>query len=301
MSIIFKGLSAFPITPLTDRDIDEAAFIHLITRLTNAGVDSIGAAGSTGSYPFMSRQERARVAQLAVKHAGETPVLVSIGAIRLRDVLQYAEDAQKAGVKALLLPPMSYMPLREEEVFALYETVSQNVSVPIIIYDTPGTTQFHFSDELTQRIARLPHISSIKIPSAFPTPDAALERLKRFREGGTPSSLTLGVSGDPTAAESLMAGAKIWYSEWGGLFPNLARALTDAAITHDKERVASIQKTFHPFWEMSHRYGGSLRVIASCAEIMGLTTQPCLPLPLQGVSEKDRETLAQLIKSHQPS
>lgn len=93
---MFSGLSAFPLTPMNEDRIDEAAFVGLLERLNAAGVDSIGALGSTGSYAYLTREERARVAKIAVEHAGNTPVIVGIGALRTRDVLNLADDAQKA-------------------------------------------------------------------------------------------------------------------------------------------------------------------------------------------------------------
>lgn len=299
MTFSFTGLSAFPITPMHQDAPDEAQFAALINRLVEAKVDSIGALGSTGSYAFLTRSEREKIARLAVQQAGTTPVLVSIGAINLRDTLLLAEDAQKAGVKALLLPPMSYFPLQDEEVFTLYETVNKHVSVPLVVYDTPGTTQFHFSDALMKRICELKHVRSIKLPSGSPTPEDASARMKRLLPA-LPESISPGISGDPTAAGALMQGARVWFSEWGGLFPRLARQLTDAALAGQKDEVARINAIFTPFWEMSARYGGSLRVIASAAEIMGLTGTHALPRPLQGVSAQDAETLASLIKTHQP-
>ena len=55
---MFSGLSAFPLTPMDETGIDEAAFTTLISRLASAGVDSIGALGSTGSYAYLNRDER---------------------------------------------------------------------------------------------------------------------------------------------------------------------------------------------------------------------------------------------------
>ncbi|MFD0651470.1 hypothetical protein [Streptomyces malaysiensis] len=40
---MFTGLSAFPLTPLTETGIDGTAFATLVGRLAAAGVDSIGA------------------------------------------------------------------------------------------------------------------------------------------------------------------------------------------------------------------------------------------------------------------
>lgn len=300
MSFSFHGLSAFPITPMQQDRPDEARFTALITRLVDAKVDSIGALGSTGSYAFLNRSEREHIARLAVSHAGNTPVLVSIGAINLRDTLLLAEDAQKAGVKALLLPPMSYFPLRDEEVFTLYETVNRHVSVPLVVYDTPGTTQFHFSDALMQRISQLSHVRSIKLPSGSPTAQEAAARMARLLPT-LPESIAPGISGDPTAATALMRGARIWYSEWGGLFPRLARQLTDAALAKNEAEVTRIEAIFAPFWEMSNRYGGSLRVIASAAEIMNLAGAGALPRPLHGVSRQDYDKLVNLIQTHKPA
>lgn len=80
------GLSAFPLTPLDESGLDERAFAGIVDRLAAAGVDSIGALGSTGSYAYLGRDERRRVLALAVRHAAGTPVLAGIGALRTRDV-----------------------------------------------------------------------------------------------------------------------------------------------------------------------------------------------------------------------
>lgn len=50
MTSLFTGLSAFPLTPLTDDAVDQRAFAGLVRRLAAARVDSITALGSTGSY-----------------------------------------------------------------------------------------------------------------------------------------------------------------------------------------------------------------------------------------------------------
>jgi hypothetical protein len=128
---LFTGLAAFPLTPTTEAGIDERAFTGLVTRMVAAGVDSVGALGSTGSYAYLSPEERQQVARLAVEAAGSTPVIVGIGALRTREVRRYAEDAQRAGAAAVLLAPMSYQALTPEEVYGLYETVTAELSVPL--------------------------------------------------------------------------------------------------------------------------------------------------------------------------
>lgn len=90
--------------------------------------------------------------------------MICIGAVGTDEVLALAEDAQQAGAAALLLPPLGYQALNEDEVFTLFETVTQHASVPVCIYDNPGTTHFTFSDALLSRIATLSGVGSVKIP-----------------------------------------------------------------------------------------------------------------------------------------
>ncbi|GGK40948.1 hypothetical protein GCM10008955_38420 [Deinococcus malanensis] len=71
---------------------------------------------ATGSYAYLTRTERRRTAQLAVQHAGDVPVIIGIGALRTRDVLELAQDAQTAGARGVLLASMSYQKLSEDEV-----------------------------------------------------------------------------------------------------------------------------------------------------------------------------------------
>ena len=193
---MFTGLSAFPLTPMNEQGIKEQEFTQLVARLAQAQVDSIGVLGSTGSYAYLSVEERARVAKLSVESAAGVPVVVGIGALRTRDVLANAEHAQQAGAGGLLLAPVSYQKLTDDDVFNLFSTVSRAISVPLCVYDNPGTTHFTFSDELHGRIAELPQVRSIKIPPVPYNLEDAKARVARLR-ALIPNDVTIGISGDP--------------------------------------------------------------------------------------------------------
>ncbi|MCC5978259.1 MAG: dihydrodipicolinate synthase family protein [Salinarimonas sp.] len=297
---MFTGLSAFPLTPLDAQGVDEIAYIGLIRRLADARVDSIGALGSTGSYPYLDRAERRRAAELAVAHAGEIPVMVGIGALRQRDVLRHAEDAQAAGASALLLAPVSYQPLRPDEVYALFEAVAQSSSVPICVYDNPRTTHFSFDDDLYAALAALPQIASIKIPGVPADPDEACAHVARLR-GLLPARVTIGVSGDAFAATGLNAGCDAWYSVIGGLFPETALALTRAAQAGDAAKAVHLSQELAPFWDAFTRNGGGLRVVATAATLMGLTKPASLPAPLAELEGEERGRLADMIATVIPA
>lgn len=282
-----SGLSAFPLTPMREDKVDEQAFTSLIDRLVDAGVDSITALGSTGSYAYLTHEERALVAQLAVEHAGETPVFIGVGALRTSHVLANIDAAESAGAAGILLAPMTYQPLTDEDVFQLFRTVSAHTDLPVIVYDNPGTTHFTFRVELYERIAALPGIASIKIPGVPADPTAAREHVAAIR-AVVPEHVSIGVSGDAFGAAGLNAGCDAWYSVIAGTLPKPALKITRAAQQGKADEALVQSQRLSPLWDLFAQFGGSLRVTAAIAEYLNLAPARCLPLPLQGLTDAHR-------------
>ncbi|MET0828606.1 MAG: dihydrodipicolinate synthase family protein [Microbacterium sp.] len=290
---MFTGLSAFPLTPLREDKFDEAAYGRLLERLTVAGVDSITALGSTGSYLYLEREERRHVARAAVQHAGSVPVIVGVGALRTSHVQHLADDAQQAGAAAVLLAPVTYQALGDDEVFGLFEDVTASISVPLVVYDNPGTTHVTFTDDLYARIAALPHVASIKIPGVPAEPDEASARVRTIRDH-IPTIVTVGVSGDSSAATGLNAGCDAWYSVIGGTLPTPALTITRAALSGQHAAAAEESARLEPLWALFAQHG-SYRVTAAIAEHLGLVAADCLPRPVQGLNAAARARVAQLV------
>ena len=281
---MFTGLSAFPLTPLTNDVVDEASFVASLTVL-----------GSPGSYAYLSSEERARVARIAVEHAAGTPVLVGVGALRTSHVLANLRSAAEAGAAGVLLAPMTYQPLTENEVFELFRTVTESTGLPVIIYDNPGTTHFTFTTGLYGRIAELPGITSIKIPGVPSEPRLARARVAEIR-AAIPEQVTIGVSGDAFAAAGLTAGCDAWYSVVGGTLPEPALKITRAAQAGDATRALAESERLAPLWDLFAEFGGSLRVVAAIAEHLGLAPAESLPLPIQGLTEPQRHRVAGMVR-----
>jgi 4-hydroxy-tetrahydrodipicolinate synthase len=291
---MFTGLSAFPLTPLADDAVDEAAFVRLIERLAQAKVDSITALGSTGSYAYLCPHERNRVIRLAVEHANGTPVFAGIGALRTSQVLRNAQNAEQAGASGLLLAPLTYQPLTDDDVFELFRAVTANSSLPVIVYDNPGTTRFTFTAELYGRIAELPGVASIKIPGVPEDEEQAHARVQEIR-AAVPGHVTIGVSGDARAAAGLAAGCDAWYSVIGGIFPALALEITRAARQGRISDALAESERLGTLWALFAEFGGSIRVVAAIAEHLGLAPRGCLPLPIQGLNEEQRARVAGVV------
>lgn len=279
---MFRGLSAFPITPAdADGRVDTEALGRMVTRLCAAEVDSIGLLGSTGTYAYLSREERGRaVAAAAEAVAGRIPLVVGIGALRTDTVMALARDAERAGADALLLAPVSYTPLTPAEVFEHFRATAAATGLPICIYNNPGTTHFSFDLPLLQRLADLPGIAAAKMPLPADIPLA--DDLARLR-AALPESFSIGYSGDWGCSEALLAGADAWFSVIGGLMPEAAMQLARAASSGNRVETARMEARFAPIWDLFRTFG-SLRVVYAIAGLMGLIrSDPPRPiLPLEG-------------------
>lgn len=284
---MLSGLSAFPLTPLRDDQVDLAGYGRLIERLVAARVDSIGALGSTGSYAYLDRAERRAVVETTVEHAAGAPVIAGIGALRTSQVLALAEDAQLAGADAVLLAPVSYQALTQEDVAGLYEDVTAELSVPLVVYDNPATTHFAFSLDLYSHIARLPHVGALKIPPILEEADAARERVQAIR-AVVPEHVRIGISGDGYAASGLAAGCDAWFTAVGGTIPHAMSAIARPALDGSADAALAASARLAPLWDLVAEFG-SLRVSATLAEHLDLVAAPSLPRPLRGLSDEDAQ------------
>jgi 4-hydroxy-tetrahydrodipicolinate synthase len=282
---MLRGLSAFPPTP-TDMHgtVDADALSRLIERLTSAGVDSIGLLGSTGGYAYLTRAERRRAVEIAAETLQRrTPLIVGIGALRTDEAQALARDAAEAGADGLLLAPVSYTPLTEDEVFAHFSAVSGVTDLPLVIYNNPGTTKFTFSPDLIVRLAALPTIASVKMPLPV---DASFEAEMASLRARLPSAFPIGYSGDWGAAEALLSGADAWYSVAAGLLPTEALALTRQAQAGNGAEAHRLNARFQPLWTLFRQYG-SFRVMYAIAAELDLfhaaPPRPVLPMPSEAM------------------
>ncbi|MGV4877715.1 dihydrodipicolinate synthase family protein [Acetobacter indonesiensis] len=120
---LFHGLSAFPITPADEHGIVNTDDVMMLAKHLSAhNVDSIGLLGGTGIYAYLTRTERNRAIRAAIQAVGgKTPFIVGIGSLRTDDAQNLARDAAAEGADGLLLAPVSYAPLTQEEAFQHYK------------------------------------------------------------------------------------------------------------------------------------------------------------------------------------
>lgn len=284
---LFSGLSAFPLTPTDATGCLKPDLLERhLDRLQASGVDSVGLLGSTGSYAYLSHEERKRTVRVAADVlSGNTPLIVSVGALRTDQAEDLAQDAAAAGAMGLLLAPMSYQALTDDEVFLHFKAVSEAGGLPLCIYNNPGTTHFTFRHDLIARLSRLSNVAAVKMP--LPANGDFAGELADLRSI-TSHGFSIGYSGDWGASTALLSGADCWFSVVAGLLPEPALALTRAACAGDHDRTAQLDQGFTKFWDLFRKYG-SFRVMYVIANLLDQENlaplPPVRPLPEQVVDE----------------
>jgi 4-hydroxy-tetrahydrodipicolinate synthase len=218
--------------------------------------------------------------------------MVGIGALRTDDAVRLGQDARAAGAHAVLLAPVSYSPLTDDEVAQHFITVASEVGLPLCIYNNPTVTHFTFNDTLLARLSQTPNIVAVKNPA--PTGELAKQDIAGLR-ALLPPDFSLGYSGDWRAAEALIAGGDAWYSVLAGLFPRPCVDLIRAVERGDIEEARRLDRTLLPLWTLFQDFG-SLRVVYAAANLLGLcAAEP--PRPILPLSEPARDRVARVLES----
>ena len=284
--MLFHGLSAFPITPADAHGrVDTDALRSLLKRIDTAGADSVGLLGSTGSYMYLSRSEKRRAIEAAADClGGRTPVIVGIGALRTDEAVALAQDARDAGAQGLLLAPVSYTPLSDDEVFDHFAAVAKATALPMCVYNNPGTTHFSIGNTLLTRLSGIASVVAVKNP-ALPAADIAAAH--QATAAAVPAEFAIGYSGDWLVTDAILAGGVGWYSVIAGILPEPSVKLMRAAQAGDRAEVERINGLFEPFWTL-FRELSSYRVVHAVANLLELSPfDP--PRPILPLAESERQ------------
>jgi 4-hydroxy-tetrahydrodipicolinate synthase len=235
-----------------------------------------------------SRAERRRTIECGVDEAaGRLPVMAGIGALRTSEAVCLGQDAAAIGADAVLLAPVSYTPLTEEEVFRHVAAVADAVDLPLCLYHNPGTTNFTFTPALIGRLSRVARIVAVKTPA--PDPAAMDPRAGPGRDGGgigDPSRRNgtrffhwrrgrcQGGRGPPGRLPGL-------YSVLSGILPELCVPILRAVQSGDSGRTRALNASLQPLWDAFTAHS-SLRVAYGIAALLGhrqvVPPRPILPL-----------------------
>ncbi|AZB26350.1 dihydrodipicolinate synthase family protein [Chryseobacterium bernardetii] len=215
-NVPFKGIIAYPITPFHENDtINIPLFKEMVEKLIISGSHGIASLGSAGVMPYLSDEEKEAVTEATVQQVrGRIPTLIGVSNLTTEKTIHHAQFAEKAGADAVMIIPMSYWKLTDDEIVAHYDAVARKISIPIMAYNNPSTSGVDMSPALLKRLLEIPNITMIKESTGD------VQRMHYLRkELGEDVAFYNG--SNPLALAAFSAGATGWCTAAPNLIPQL--------------------------------------------------------------------------------
>ena len=160
---IFRGIATALITPLTADGIDYAQFGKLIDWQIDQGINALVICGTTGESSSLSDAEHRRAIAFACEKVnGRVPVIAGTGSNETAYAVELTKSACADGADAVLVVTPYYNKTTQNGLVAMYNTIADASTKPVILYNVPSRTGIGIQPETYVKLAQHPNIAAIK-------------------------------------------------------------------------------------------------------------------------------------------
>jgi 4-hydroxy-tetrahydrodipicolinate synthase len=161
---LVHGVSAAVLTPrLADGSVDAPSLRKLLEFLLGKGISSFALNGATGEFCITTADQLRTLLRTAKEVAGgSAEFLCGVGAADTQGSILFAQIAQDAGVKSLLLPMPYFFPYQQGDLEQFSRSVAASVSLPVLLYNLPQFTSGLRKETVHTLITEVPNIIGIK-------------------------------------------------------------------------------------------------------------------------------------------
>ena len=160
---IFRGIATALITPLTADGIDYAQFGKLIDWQIDQGINALVICGTTGESSTLSDAEHRRAIAFACEKVnGRVPVIAGTGSNETAYAVELTKSACADGADAVLVVTPYYTKTTQNGLVAMYNTIADASTKPVILYNVPSRTGIGIQPETYVKLAQHPNIAAIK-------------------------------------------------------------------------------------------------------------------------------------------
>jgi 4-hydroxy-tetrahydrodipicolinate synthase len=121
-----------------DGNLDEAATLAHWKWLASQGIHGLVIAGTSGEFIALTREERQRLFELAVREfKGKLPILAGTGHYSTKLTIEISQKAQDAGIDAFIIIMPYYQSPPKPAILEHYRIVRRHTDLPIMLYHNP--------------------------------------------------------------------------------------------------------------------------------------------------------------------
>lgn len=286
----FKGLATALVTPFVDGEVDWKAFMNLVRRQVEAGVDFLVPLGSTAETPCLTDAEKVKILEIAREESNGLPIVAGAGSNSLTATVQNMRLLDGHGADAYLIVVPFYNKPTQEGLYQYFKAVAEETDRQVILYNVPGRTGTNMKPETTLRLAEIPNVTAVKEASGDL---AQIIDIKRQ----APANFTV-LSGNDDQTLPLMAcGADGVISVASNVAPKQMKALTRAVAASDLKEAIRLNNSLMPLYHACFVESNPIPAKAALS-LMGLCRDE-MRLPLLPATGGTRTLLADVLRKLQ--
>src|SRR6266545_652918 len=164
----WKGYWVAAPTPFArDRTLDEQVWRELLQLYVQQGVHGVMVNGTTGEWFSQTKEERKRVAQIAVEELkGKIPVVIGCTTFTAEQTCELAQHAEHVGADGVVSTPPPYVVPTPREVIAFFQSLSDGTKLPVMVYNWARGTNVEINRDIAIDLAAIDRIVAIKDSTA---------------------------------------------------------------------------------------------------------------------------------------
>ena len=285
---IFRGIATALITPLTADGIDYAQFGKLIDWQIDQGINALVICGTTGESSTLSDAEHRRAIAFACEKVnGRVPVIAGTGSNETAYAVELTKSACADGADAVLVVTPYYNKTTQNGLVAMYNTIADASTKPVILYNVPSRTGIGIQPETYVKLAQHPNIAALK---------EANSDISKFVEtfALVGDQLDIYSGNDDQIVPILSMGGQGCISVLSNVVPKETVAITDQFFAGNVAEAARLQCQFMPLIRSLFCESNPIPVKAAMAAL-GFC-ENYLRLPLVPMEQDHYETMLQRMR-----
>ncbi|WP_413989604.1 dihydrodipicolinate synthase family protein [Labrys okinawensis] len=240
----FRGSHSVTVTPFTPDGgaIDVPALKRFLDWQLACGVPGVIILGTTGEFLTVTDEERRHYVEESVKHvAGRMQVMVGTMNAHTPNAVRYSKEAQELGADGLMIAPPYYYTPTEDEIFNYYKAISEAVTLPIMLYNNPVTTNVDMKPALIARLTKA--FENVRYIKEASMNVGRVYDIVELTDG------VMNVFAGERIVESYRLGAVGYVNPYGNYIPRASSRIWDFLVAGRLEDAGAIQALIN---EMDH-------------------------------------------------
>ena len=286
---LFFGAATALVTPFFKGEIDYDALGEMINFQIKNSIDGLVVSGTTGEASTLSEEEFKNLVSFSADRVrGRVPLIVGSGSNDTSKAKRLTRLATELGADACLVVTPYYNKATPRGLIESYREIASATNLPIIVYNVPTRTCVNISLESYRQLSKIENIVAVK--EASPDVSACAELI--FELGDL---LDVYTGSDDQLLPTLSVGGCGIISVASNIIPQECH---DICLSYRDGNIIEAKEKFKKYYKLMRAMFCEVNPIPvkTALAILGCCREE-FRLPLCSISDSNRETLTQIMRS----